>query len=169
MSSPARTIPYSSTLPPHLEKIGRALVGGNLPSITKAVFAHDEIRNLLLLRFFDLIDKECAELCRKNPGTISRFRNIPVDKLVQFKWNDVIDDMRSKSPTLLQVFSTVVSHNDHRNTSKKGDQQHNPSICMATAVLLKERNREMCGVQLVISIALYLSRVQKKVSNYQYS
>ena len=140
MSSPARTIPYSSTLPPHLEKIGRALVGGNLASITKAVFAHDEIRKLLLLRFFDLIDQECAELCRKNPGTISRFRNIPVDKLVQFKWNDLVDDMCSKSPTLLQAFSTVVSHNDHRNTWKKGCQQHNPSICMATAVLLKERN-----------------------------
>ena len=126
-------------------------MGGNLASITKAVFAHEEIKKLLLLRFFDLIDQECADLCRKNPGTISSFSNIPVDKLVQFKWNDLVDDMRSKSPNLLQAFSTVVSHNDHRNTSKKGDQKHNPSICMATAVLLKERNREMCGVQSVIS------------------
>ena len=65
VSSPARTIPYSSTLLPHLDKIGRALVGGNVATITKAVFAHDEIRKLLLLRFFDLIDQECAELCRK--------------------------------------------------------------------------------------------------------
>ena len=106
-------------------------------------------------------------MCRalsKNQGTMSRFRSIPVEQLVQFKWSDLVDDMRSKSPILLQAFSTVVSHNDHRNTSKKGEQRHNPSICMATAILLKERNREMCGVQAIISIALYLSRVQKKVS-----
>ena len=46
----------------NLEKIGRALVGDNLASIPKAVHvcAHDEIRKLLLLRFFELIDQECA-------------------------------------------------------------------------------------------------------------
>ncbi len=35
---------------------------------------------------------------------------------------------------------TVVRHTDSRNTRKKGS-VHNPGVCMATAVLLKERNR----------------------------
>ena len=43
----------------------------------------------------------------------------------------------------------------------KKDEQHMPGICMAVATLLKERNREMCGVQSIISVA---SQVKKKVS-----
>ena len=139
------------------------LVGGNLPSIAKAVFANDELRKLLLVKFLDMVNQECNELCRRNPADASHFRCVPVEKLTDFKWEDPINDLRSKAPTIFQIFSTIVSHNDHRNASKKGA-MHNPSICMAAATLLKERNREMCGVQSVISIALYMSRVQKKVS-----
>lgn len=36
---------------------------------------------------------------------------------------------------------------------------------MAAATLLKERNREMCGVQTMVSLVMFNSHVQKKVSN----
>ncbi len=34
---------------------------------------------------------------------------------------------------------------------------------MAIAVLLKERYREMCGIQTMLSLVLFTSRVQKQV------
>ena len=140
------------------------LVGGHLPSIVKTVFANDDLRQLLLTKFLELINQECNELCRKNPASVSLFRRVPVDKLSEFSWDALVNEFQYKAPTIYQIFTTVVSHNDHRNATKKGA-QHNPSICMAAATLLKERNREMCGVQSVVSIALYMSQVQKKVSS----
>ena len=68
-----------------------------------------------------------------------------------------------KAPTLLRLLSTIVQHNDHRNTSKRGD-RHNPGISMAMAVLLKERNREMCGLQSLIVLLLFKGQAHKKAS-----
>ena len=45
---------------------------------------------------------------------------------------------------------------------KKGESAHYLSILMAVAVILKERNREMCGVQSLISLLLFASRVDKQ-------
>ena len=39
---------------------------------------------------------------------------------------------------------------------------------MATIVLLKERNREMSGMQAFLSLVLFSSRVEKKVCMYMY-
>ena len=65
-------------------------------------------------------------------------------------------------PTLLQLLTAVVGVNDDRNTSKKGE-QHHPGVCTAMAILFKERNREMCGIQTFISLVMFSSHVPKKV------
>ena len=46
-------------------KIGRALAGGHLPSIAKAIFAHNGVREEVLLKVMDLIKEEVNSLCRK--------------------------------------------------------------------------------------------------------
>lgn len=71
--------------------------------------------------------------------------------------------MERKSPILLRLLRRIVSHSDHRNEQKRAD-HHNPGISMSAAVLLKERNREIVGVQTHISLALFTSRVHKDVS-----
>lgn len=55
-----------------------------------------------------------------------------------------------------------MSHTDHRNDMKLGE-IHQPAICMAVAILLKERNQEMVGLQTCVSLLLYISRAQKQV------
>ena len=45
---------------------------------------------------------------------------------------------------------------------KKGDAQY-PGLCTAVAVLLKERNRVMCGVQSYVSSVLFSTKFHKKV------
>ena len=145
-----------------LEKIGCVLVGEHLPSIAKAIFANVELRKFLLIKFLDLVDEESSELCRKSTEKMSSFRRIPVDKLPEFTWDEFADDLKLKAPIIYKIASVIVSHCDHRNEFKKGS-QHTSSKCMAVATLLKERNREMCGVQSVVSITLFASQVQKKV------
>ena len=76
VNSPARATPYSSTLSNDFERIVRMLAGGHLSSVAKAVFANDELRKLLLTKFLDLVNKECSDLCRKNPSGDSPFRCI---------------------------------------------------------------------------------------------
>ena len=45
---------------------------------------------------------------------------------------------------------------------KKGESAHYLSILMAVAVILKERNREMCGCSHSFPLLLFASRVDKQ-------
>lgn len=148
------------TLNEEESKIGRALAGGHIPSVAKAVIQHSALRDEVFLQFCNLVNNECSKLCqRRNQST---FRKLPVSDYVAFQWEQFIDELRSKAPTLLQLFRTISSPNDHRNKHKSGS-AHYPSIVMATAILLKERNKEMCGVQSLISLLLFASHADKQV------
>ena len=80
----------------------------------------------------------------------------------ELKWDQCIEELRSSAPLLLEVLTAVVSQNDNRNAQKCGA-AHFPGICLAVAAILKERNREMCGVQSIVSLILMASGVDKKV------
>jgi hypothetical protein len=110
----------------------------------------------------DKISLECGSLCSKTHDGLSPFRKIPVDQLATFRQISLKEHLSTKAPLLLSLFSPTVSHSDHRN-KEKADSAHYPSICMATAILLKERNREMCGIQSLISTLLYNSHADKHV------
>ena len=167
MHTPSHTSPLTSTLSPDLQKIGRVLKGGHIPSIAKAVFAHQELKKSIITKLLDIITAECSTVCRKNPTNPSPFRQIGIDHLGEFTLEEFIQELKTYAPTLFQVASVITSHNDHKNQSKKGS-KHHPGIYMALAVLLKERNREMCGLQTIISLTLFNSRVQKKVTIEKY-
>jgi len=162
VSTPSRSEPYSRVVEHSLCKLGQAIAGGHLPTIAKLALAHEGIREHILLKLFDLIDAECGKLCQRAGNPPSLFRKIPVEKLPEFHWKSCIKELEVKAPTLLQILSTIVSRNDHRNQHKQGE-RHHPGICMAIATLLKERNREMGGVQTFVSLVLFTSRVQKQV------
>ena len=151
---------YHCELQESLVKVGAALAGGHALSIAKAVFAHSQLREHILLKVLDLICEESATLCKRNPA--SAFRRIPIDSLGMFCWEHELDH---KAPILSRIATSMVKHNDHRNSKKKGT-HHLPAVCMAIAILLKERNREMCGVQ---SLLLFESHVQKMVCKLLFS
>ena len=74
----------------------------------------------------------------------------------------MIAELQLKAPLLFKVLHSLSSRNDHRNTLKVGV-AHYPGICSAAAILLKERNREMCGLQSLISLLLYSCHAEKQV------
>ena len=163
ITSPSRSI--DKELDEGLMKIGRALAGGHIGSIAKATFAHDAIREELLLKVMDLAKEEVDVLCKKKKenATPSLFRHIPVTDLESFDLKEYIKELQEKYPFLYRLITSLVQRNDHRNKTKRGD-SHIPGICMAVAVLLKERNWHMSGFQTYLSLVLYTSRVYKKVN-----
>ena len=123
-------------------KLGRGLAGGHKQSIAKAVMGHQQLRKAVTLLLLDQIDYECSKLCQRSSDPPSLFHKVPVTETSDFQWDRFLDELRSKAPTLLQVLSTITSHNDHCNEHKCG-RAHNPGICMAAAIVLKERNRHL--------------------------
>ena len=162
VSTPSRLTPYSTEVNTSLVRLGRALAGGHLPAIARAVFSHDELQHLVELKMLDILNSECSTLCKRRVDPPSPFRKMEVSQLAEFKWSNFIQDLEVNAPTLLKVFSTIASHSDHRNNHKLGE-RHFPGICMAISTLLKERNREMCGIQTMLSLILFTSRAQKQV------
>ena len=83
--------------------------------------------------------------------------------LPQFNWSWFIDELKEKAPLLFGIVSSICSQNDQRNKFKTGP-SHNPGIGMAVALLLKERNMHMTGIQSIISLLLFAARVDKQVN-----
>lgn len=161
MSTPSRTIPYHGQLEGAEGKIARTLLGGNANSIAKAALAVDKVKEAIVNILLNDMNDECRKLCRKKPAC-TLFRKCPVDKLAEFKWKNMIDELKSDAPLLFTIISSLVSHNDARNKTKVGA-AHHPGICSTVAVLLKERNREMCGLQSQISLLMYSCHCEKQV------
>ena len=159
------THPYTKVLDTSLNKIGRAVAGSNVTSIARAVYSHRDIREELLKRFMNDIDNECSTICKytlPDTGTPSLFRKIDVKDMSTFSWEKGVRELESTAPLLLRLLLLLVSHSDHRNKEKQCE-RHYPGVCMAIATLLKERNRQMSGVQTLLSLSLFSSHVQKQV------
>ena len=58
-----------------------------------------------------------------------------MDEAANFKWDELIQEMESKSPLLLRVLTTIAVRNDHRNKKKVGP-AHYPVNRVLPAVLL---------------------------------
>ena len=148
--------PFTVQVDLSLRKISQTLSGGHLPSIAKAVFSHCGIREHILLRVMDTLNNECDLMCRKNVEQPSLFRIMSIAAVEEFSWVAAITELQNNFPTLLRLLRSLVSRNDHRNEHKRGE-SHDPGLCMAIATILKERNREMCGIQICISRTFQLS------------
>jgi len=91
---------------------------------------------------------------------LSPFQKMDADQCGSFEWKTFVEDLKKKAPTLHAVFSCIVSRSDQHPNST-----HYPGLCMSVAILLKERNREMSGLQYIVSLLLYSSHVDKQVSD----
>lgn len=145
-------------------KVARQLLGGHAPSIAKAVMAIDSVRDELFHMFLGAINSECNDMCQRSPANRSLFRKMPVSQLIDFKWSELVSELEARAPLLFRALSTIVSRNDRRNQSKVGA-AHFPGICMAAAVVLKERNKEMRGAQSLISLLMYSCHCEKQVQS----
>ena len=93
MNTPSRPTPYSTEVDTSLVRLGRALAGGHLLTIVRAIFSHKELRHLVELKMLDILNSECSTLCRRKVDPPSLFRKIEVSQLAEFKWSNFIQDL----------------------------------------------------------------------------
>lgn len=148
MSGPQKSDHAEYTVNDSTASVVRALSSGHLPSAAKAIVQYTDLADQVLQLILDKIDKECSLICLRSSSTL--FRKITPENFETFQWKTYIDILSTRAPTLLQLLSTIIAHSDRRNKIKMNE-AHYPGICMASAVLLKERNREMCGIQSIIA------------------
>lgn len=164
MHTPSKAAPYTKVLDKSLNKIGRAVAGGNSTSIARVVYEHEDIRGHLFKRFLVDIGNECSSLCKcslPNTNAPSLFRKVAVKDMPTFSWSKCISQLQSAAPLLLQLLITIVGHSDRRNQKKKGNVTTQDCACMAVAILLKERNKHISGIQTMLSLILFSSRIIK--------
>ena len=158
MYSPSKRAVVTVNVSPELKKVTKALAGGNIQSISRAVFSNPRHRDEAVVQVSRIVDEECAVLCSKNP--VSLFRSMTLEQAESFSWTQAVDELKTKAPTLYHILDLAVTHSSRRNKQKKGERQF-PGLCMSVAILLKERNRMMCGIQSYVSSALFSSHIQK--------
>ena len=161
MASPSQATPLTKVLGEAESKVAQCLAYGHGPSIAKAIMDIGALREAVFTSFVSTICGECNALCQRS-GT-SLFRTIAATDLANTKWGAFMEELQSKAPTLLHLLTTIVTFNDHRNVSKVGV-SHHPGICAAVAVLLKERSREMCAIQSIVSVLMYTCHSDKQVA-----
>ena len=160
ISTSSGTTLLQKTLQQAETKIIGAIVRQHTPSIANAVIEMPGMHDKLWSYFLNLVVSEFQVLCCKEP--LSLFRHMPVKEIDQFQWEPLMTELQCKAPLLLKLLSAVVVREDTR-CQVKPPTVHYPAIVTATAILLKERNREMSGVQSIVSCLMYACHSEKQV------
>ena len=100
------------------------------------------VNDCTFMSFVDCISKECYTVCERKDSCVSLFRSIPVTAIANNKWKDFIEELQSKAPLLLQVFTSVAYAHDHRNTNKVGS-VHYPGMCRYCSPFEGEKPRNV--------------------------
>ena len=153
--------PAKNVVDENLHKVVQAIADCDCPSVAEAVMAEPSLRREVLIRLAGMLDDECNNMCRTTTP-LSLFRRFPLFDRESFSYSNCITELQTKCPTLYQLLWTVVTKSDRRNTVKCAS-QHYPGICMAVALIMKERNQHMTGLQTFLSLVLFNCNVQKKV------
>ena len=143
-------------------EIAESLVNGHTPSIASAILNIKSLQEAVITHLIQTLTNECNKLCQLTRGP-SLFRTIPVMDLASVRWEAFIEELHTKAPTLLNILLTIVAVRDKKNTTKVGT-SHYPGVCTAIAILLKERNMHMCGLQHLVSALMYNCHCEKQAS-----
>ena len=90
-------------LPDEYTKLGKALAGGHLPSVAKAVIGHKQLQEEVFKLILDKVDNKCNELCRWQSSSLLLFRRAPLMQFVEWDKKFAIDELINKAPTILQI------------------------------------------------------------------
>ena len=134
-----------------LESLGKMLVRGTYKQIARASWQNPKIRKELQILALKDIDKECHELCsRKRPSCL---RSPSKEQLHSFSFEKLNNELEKRAPFMRAILHIACVNN--RNACRQDEWM--PTICMAAAVLLRNRSSRLNAVQLLLSIFLYHS------------
>ena len=155
---------------PSLSKVVDESLGKIVVSILNGysrdtVMAVPELKEAVNVSVCETLTTECNRLCQIG----SLFRNLSMTALAGKNWVAYIRELNEKAPTLLSLLFTLVLVNDSRNVKKVGD-VHYPGVCAAVAILLKERSKDVDGIQSLVSLMMCDCHCEKQAChNNEYS
>ena len=139
------------------------LVRGTYKQIARASWQNPKLRKELQVLALKNIDKECHELCsRKRPSCL---RSPSKEQLQSFSFEKFNNELENRAPFMKAILHAACVNN--RNASRPNEWM--PTICMAAAVLLRNRSSRLNAVQLLLSIFLYHSSWTVSKYNFLYT
>ena len=100
------------------------------------------------------VQHEIASLCSDKVDSVLREKS--VNAVEMFSWDVVMEEMKTRAPTLLSLFKTCTHTKRPRNN-------HNAVIGIITAMLCKHRRPTASLLQRLVSVVLYAGHVDKSV------
>ena len=130
--------------------------------IARAVMLLPSVKSCIKYLFLEEIDGQCRDLCvrkrgKHGPSVLHVSRPDTKESLENFTWASIIEEMKMRAPDLLDFIATV----SVPVVKEKGNQV--PSVCVAYAVMMHARWRELSLVQKVITFILGIGHSTSKV------
>ena len=107
METPSRPS-FHAKLDSSFSRIGQALAGGNLASISRAVFVCEGLWDAVIRKVTATLDAKFIQLSKRNTHPPYLFRHVPIDAL---RWCDCIAELKVKAPLTLQLVIVETSRN----------------------------------------------------------
>lgn len=158
------------------KRIGKTLRYKQPAYTARACLTLPAVQSEALRQTIAAVKRECMQLCQLKPRS-SVLRVKSADELKSFSWKGVIQELRLTAPTFLAILQAAaqsfrpraprapkVVQKKKGRPSKHLQRARDSVVGMAAAVLLKERNQQMCKPQAIVSTILYAAHAAKKVS-----
>ena len=119
------------------------------------------LKKATLQEVLKVIKLESTALAKRRPKPLM-LRVQSLKQLTTFKWSDLTTYLKQKAPTLLSIIEAAAKSPYKPSQLKK----HTPlsiAVGMAACILLKQRCKHLCLLQVIISILLYAGLASKKV------
>ena len=135
----------------------------NPHQIAEAAMKISSLRNAIRNVFFKEVDAQCAMLCARKSSQPSVLR-VPSEchkNLVEFRWNNILTEMRERAPDVLDFMATVAVPK-----LKGNDGRQVMPLCTACGILMNVRCRELSLVQKINAVLLGVGGATKRVSEF---
>ena len=130
-------------LPKEYEALGKALAHGPAQRITKAIFKCIDLKKLVVEKVLRLVGCEASHLC--STKTPSLLRQTGKADMVNFSFESLCEEWKTKAPIFYAFLMTVANSKDATWL---------PSVAVAGATLLKQRNTRMNAVAATLGIMM---------------
>ena len=128
--------------------LGKMLVRGTFKQIASAAWVCADLRPHLVKELLKTVHTECAFLSsRKEPSILRRTSKADI---MDFSFENLGNELQKRVP----LFFSVLRAASLKKAAKESYFSWLPPVCMAAAVLLKNRSAYMTSVQLLVSIIL---------------
>lgn len=149
--------PKSYVLTPRRKRVVKPLVRRSHCTVVRHCLKDLRLRNHLISGIGQILQKEVASLCSGN--TTSLLNDKSVNALETFSWDDLLDEIESRSPTLLALMKWCTKTKKPRKNKKS-------IIAFLVAILCRHRRPTFSIVQRLISMILYSGHASKRVRKH---